>query len=50
MKVIFKCGADQSDIYEVDNDCDEDDLLDMACEWAADNVPWWYEIIKEDDE
>ena len=47
MKVIFYPDDVESDIYDVPDDITEDELSDMACEWVADNVQGFLEVIGE---
>lgn len=50
MKVIFYCNADISDEYEFPDDASEEELSDAACDWVADNVIGYYDIVYEDEE
>lgn len=52
MKVIFYPDDVESDIFDVPDDITEDGLSDMACEWVADNVVGFWEVIEggEEDE
>jgi len=47
MKVKFFPDDIDSDIVTVPDDITEDELSDMACEWVADNVLGFWEVIDE---
>ena len=47
MKVIFYPDNIESDVIEVPNDISEDELNDMACDWVADNVAGFWDVIEE---
>lgn len=47
MKVKFFPDDMESDIVTVPDDITEDELSDMACEWVADNVLGFWEVIGE---
>lgn len=49
MKVRFFCYEDMSEVYEVDEGLSDSDLSDMACDWVADNVAGYYEVIDDDE-
>ena len=47
MKVRFYCYADESDVYEVDENITVQELIDAACDWVCDNANVSYEIIED---
>lgn len=49
MKVKFYCYADESDVYEFEDDTTEEELIDFSCEWASDNVSSSFEIIEDEE-
>ena len=46
MKIRFYPDDIESDIIEVPDDITEDELNDMACEWATDNVCGFWKDVK----
>ncbi len=50
MKVRYYVIADESDIYDEDDDLAEEELLDIAWEWAKQNGTIGFEVIEEDIE
>lgn len=49
MKVRYYVMADESDIYDEDDDLEEEELLDIAWEWAKTNADVGFEIIEENN-
>lgn len=49
MKVRYYVIADESDIYEEDDDLEEEELLDIAWEWVMANADVGFEIIEENN-
>ena len=49
-KVVFYCDAEESDVYEFDDDISHSELMDEAGAWVSDNVGGYYEIIEDEDE
>lgn len=52
MKVRYYIMAYESDIYDVDDDLEEEELYDLAWEWARwarTNGDVGFEIVKKDD-
>ena len=49
MKVRYYVIADESDIYDEDDDLEEEELLDIAWEWAMANADVGFEIIEENN-
>ena len=49
MKVRYYVIADESDIYDEDDDLAEEELLDIALEWVMANADVGFEIIKKDN-
>lgn len=47
MKVVFYPNNIESDVIEVPDDVSEDELNDMACDWVADNVAGFWDVIEE---
>lgn len=47
MKVVFYPNNIESDVIEVPDDISEDELNDMACDWVADNVAGFWDVIEE---
>lgn len=47
MKVVFYPDNIESDVIEVPDDISEDELDDMACDWVADNIAGFWDIIEE---
>jgi len=47
MKIKFFPNDIESDVIEVPDDISEDELNDMACDWAADNVAGFWEKVQE---
>ena len=50
MKIKFFPDDIESDVYDVPDNISEDELIDMACEWVANNVPGFYKIIEREYE
>ncbi len=49
MFVKFYCYSDESDVYEMEENMTEEELIDAACEWVCNNANVGYEIIEEDE-
>lgn len=47
MKVIFYPDDIESDVIELPDDISEDELNDMACDWVANNVAGFWDVIEE---
>lgn len=47
MKVVFYPDGIESDVIEVPDDTSDDELDDMACDWVADNVAGFWDVIEE---
>lgn len=47
MKVVFYPDSIESDIIELPDDISEDELNDMACDWVANNVAGFWDVIEE---
>lgn len=47
MKVVFYTDYFESDIIEVPDDITKDDLDEMACEWVADNITGFWDVVDE---
>lgn len=47
MKVVFYPDGIESDVIEVPDDISEDELNDMACDWVANNVAGFWDVIEE---
>ena len=50
MKVRFYPDTFESDIIEVPDDITDDELNDMACEWVADSIPGFWEVLDRKEE
>ena len=46
MKVRFYPDYIESDIETVPDDITSDELYDMACEWVANNIPGFWEVVE----
>lgn len=47
MKVVFYPDSIESDIIELSDDISEDELNDIACDWVANNVAGFWDVIEE---
>lgn len=47
MRVVFYTDYFESDIIEVPDDITKDDLDEMACEWVADNITGFWDVVDE---
>lgn len=47
MKVIFYPDDIESDVIELPDDISEDELNDMACDWVANNVAGFWDVVEE---
>ena len=47
MKVVFYPDGIESDVIEVSDDISEDELSNMACDWVADNVAGFWDVIEK---
>lgn len=47
MKVVFYPDNIESDVIELPDDISEDELNDMACDWVANNVAGFWDVIEE---
>lgn len=47
MKVVFYPDSIESDVIELPDDISEDELNDMACDWVANNVAGFWDVIEE---
>lgn len=47
MKVIFYPDDIESDVIELPDDISENELNDMACDWVANNVAGFWDVIEE---
>lgn len=46
MRVRFYPDDFKSDIIEVPDDITDDELNEMACDWVADNIAGFYEVVE----
>ena len=47
MKLIFYPDDIESEVIELPDDISEDELNDMACDWVANNVAGFWDVIEE---
>lgn len=47
MKVVFYPDDIESDVIELPDDISEDELNDIACDWVANNVAGFWDVIEE---
>lgn len=47
MKVVFYPDSIASDVIELPDNISEDELNDMACDWVANNVAGFWDVIEE---
>lgn len=47
MKVVFYPNDIESDVIELPDDISEDELNDIACDWVANNVAGFWDVIEE---
>lgn len=47
MKVVFYPDNFESDVIEVPDDISEYELNDMACDWVANNIAGFWDVIEE---
>ncbi len=45
MRIVIYPDSISSDIIEVDDDITEEELNDIACEWVANNVVGYWEVV-----
>ena len=47
MRVVFYPDDWESDIIEIPDDITEDELNEMACDWVANNIAGFWNVVDE---